>query len=81
MNDVLFMEDDDKGKEVFRKWFNYVGELRSFFPSASILALSATCTKKFSRRVSKILNISSDAVILYGPPKFVVEFIQEIGRV
>lgn len=62
MNNVFYRGDDDNGKEAFRRWFHYVGELQSFFPCASILALSVTCMKKVSRRVSKILNISDDAV-------------------
>ncbi|XP_069121025.1 ATP-dependent DNA helicase RecQ-like isoform X2 [Argopecten irradians] len=40
--------DDDDGtqKRAFRKWFASVGELRSLFPAATVLALSATCTVK-----------------------------------
>lgn len=30
-------------KEAFRKWFGNIGELRSLFPAATVLALSATC--------------------------------------
>lgn len=38
--------DDSDEYLVFRKWFRHVGELRSLFPSAPVLALSATCTNK-----------------------------------
>lgn len=51
---------EEEGKQAFRKWFSYIGELRSLFPKASVLALSATCTKKISRRVSKILQLDAD---------------------
>lgn len=34
-------EKDDDDRNAFRKWFSYIGELRSIFPSASVLALSA----------------------------------------
>lgn len=51
---------EEEGKQAFRKWFSHIGELRSLFPKASVLALSATCTKKISRRVSKILQLGTD---------------------
>ena len=51
---------EEEGKQAFRKWFSHIGELRSLFPKASILALSATCTKKISKRVSKILQLPFD---------------------
>ena len=67
---LLYRGDDENGREAFRRWFHHVGELRSLFPSASVLALSATCTKKVSKRVLKILNISEDAVqIAVSPDK------------
>ena len=34
-----------------------MGELRSLFPSASVLALSATCSNKIRTRVLKVLNL------------------------
>ncbi|XP_048747213.2 probable ATP-dependent DNA helicase RecS [Ostrea edulis] len=52
----------DEKKEAFRKWFGDIGELRSLFPRASILALSATCTKKISRRVYKVLDLGVDTI-------------------
>lgn len=54
-------EDEAGGKEAFRKWFSYIGELRSIYPKASVLALS-TCTKKISKRVAKVLQFSSDCL-------------------
>ena len=60
---LLYRGDDENGREAFRRWFHHVGELRSLFPAASVLALSATCTKKVSKRVlKKMLSISEDAV-------------------
>ena len=35
---------DATDKTAFRKWFSYIGELRSICPSATFLALSDTCT-------------------------------------
>ncbi|XP_078310160.1 ATP-dependent DNA helicase RecQ-like [Crassostrea virginica] len=49
-------EKDEEDRQAFRKWFSYLGELRSVFPEASLLALSATCTRKISKRVKKVLN-------------------------
>lgn len=57
---VLSYRGEEEGKQAFRKWFSHIGELRSLFPKASVLALSATCTKKISRRVSKILQLGTD---------------------
>ena len=58
-------------EKAFRRWFHHVGELRSLFPSASVLALGATCTKKVSKIVlKKILSLSEDAVqIAVSPDK------------
>ena len=50
---------DATHKTAFRKWFSYIGELRSICPSATFLALSATCTLKIRQRVLKILNMKS----------------------
>lgn len=61
-------EKDDDDRNAFRKWFSYVGELRSIFPSASVLALSATCTHKICRRVRKVLNLKDDATEIRLPP-------------
>ena len=57
---MYICRDEEEGKQAFRKWFSHIGELRSLFPKASILALSATCTKKISKRVSKILQLPFD---------------------
>ncbi|XP_053388901.1 bifunctional 3'-5' exonuclease/ATP-dependent helicase WRN-like [Mercenaria mercenaria] len=59
--------EDDTGK-AFRKWFSHLGELRSFFPSASILALSATCKKSHYKKVMKTLNMKGDTVIVKVSP-------------
>ncbi|XP_048777465.1 probable ATP-dependent DNA helicase RecS [Ostrea edulis] len=50
-------DDETEEQDAFRKWFRYVGELRAIFPHASVLALSATCTNKIKKQVSKILNL------------------------
>ncbi|OWF35276.1 ATP-dependent DNA helicase RecS [Mizuhopecten yessoensis] len=55
-------ENKEEDKKAFRKWFSYIGEVRSLFPDASMLAPSATCTKKISRRVSKVLQMDDDLV-------------------
>ncbi|XP_061190292.1 probable ATP-dependent DNA helicase RecS [Saccostrea echinata] len=61
---------EEEGKQAFRKWFSHIGELRSIHPKASILALSATCTKKISKRVSKILELQADTIeIRISPDK------------
>lgn len=38
------LEDDEQ--LAFRKWFRHIVELRSMFPSANLLAVSATCNKE-----------------------------------
>lgn len=48
-------QEEDKA---FRKWFRHVGELRSLFPSAAMLALSATCTKKMLHKVTDALQLT-----------------------
>lgn len=52
--------DDSDEYLVFRKWFRHVGELRSLFPSAPVLALSATCTNKIKKRVMKVMGLKEN---------------------
>ena len=60
--------DGKEKKEAFRKWFGHIGELRSMFPKASVLALSATCTLKVRKRVMKILNLKPETVKITVSP-------------
>ena len=62
-------EDTQEEEDVFRKWFRYVGELRSFHPKATVLALSATCTLRIQKRVMTVLNLhkSSTKIIMRSP--------------
>ncbi|XP_053390806.1 bifunctional 3'-5' exonuclease/ATP-dependent helicase WRN-like [Mercenaria mercenaria] len=64
---ITSWDEDDTGK-AFRKWFSHLWELRSFFPSASILALSATCKKSHYKKVMKTLNMKGDTVIVKVSP-------------
>lgn len=43
-------DEIDEEEAVFRKWFRHVGEFRSLHPSATVLALSATCTKTIKKK-------------------------------
>ncbi|XP_078321868.1 bifunctional 3'-5' exonuclease/ATP-dependent helicase WRN-like [Crassostrea virginica] len=49
---------DKKEEEAFRRWFRHIGELRSLFPAAAMLALSATCTQKMLKKILKVLNMT-----------------------
>ena len=53
-------DDETEEHEAFRKWFRYVGELRAIFPDAAVLALSATCTNRIKKHVSKVLNLRQE---------------------
>lgn len=67
---MFYRGQSEDGKEAFRKWFGHFGELRSFFPNANVLALSATCTKKTAKRVKKCLNLSDKSLeIIVSPDK------------
>lgn len=67
---MFYRGQSEDGKEAFRKWFGHVGELRSLFPNANVLALSATCTKKTAKRVKKCLNLSDKSLeIIVSPDK------------
>ncbi|KAK6168271.1 hypothetical protein SNE40_022132 [Patella caerulea] len=69
-------EDEDHQKAAFRKWFSYIGELRSLFPQASVLALSATCTKKIRKRVVKVLSMKEDYTeVVLSPNKSNIKLI------
>ncbi|XP_062582012.1 probable ATP-dependent DNA helicase RecS [Saccostrea cucullata] len=60
--------DEDNQKKAFRKWFSHIGELRSLFPKASVVALSATCTLKIQHRVMKVLCLSPSTKVIKLPP-------------
>lgn len=59
-------EQDDE-KKVFRKWFRNIGELRSIFPSATLMALSATCTNAVRKRVLSVLGLEKATYISMSP--------------
>ncbi|XP_048739616.1 ATP-dependent DNA helicase RecQ-like [Ostrea edulis] len=62
-------------KQAFRKWFSHVGELRSLFPKASVIALSATSTVKIQKRVSKQLSFGPNTVeIVMSPNKANIKY-------
>lgn len=55
--------------DAFRKWFRHLGELRSMFPNAVLLALSATFTKTIKIRVLNVLGIDKKNVKFFRPNK------------
>ncbi|XP_056016380.1 ATP-dependent DNA helicase RecQ-like [Ostrea edulis] len=65
----------DKEDKVFRKWFRRVGEIRSYFPEASLLALSATCTKTIKKRVIEVLGLKDYTNITVSPNKENIKYI------
>lgn len=60
---------------MFRKWFRRVGEIRSYFPEASLLALSATCTKTIKKRVIEVLGLKDYTNITVSPNKENIKYI------
>lgn len=48
----------------FRKWFRHIGELRSMFPSANVLAVSATCNKEIRPTVMKEVKLQKESTKL-----------------
>ncbi|KAK3107695.1 hypothetical protein FSP39_020128 [Pinctada imbricata] len=76
-------ERERDGKEAFWKWFGCVGELRSLLPSATVLALSATCTNQVKRRVMKALALKPETLQIAISPnrpniKLTVERISKV---
>ncbi|XP_062586322.1 putative ATP-dependent DNA helicase Q1 [Saccostrea cucullata] len=62
-------------KQAFRKWFSHIGELRSLFPKASVVALSATSTVKIQKRVAKELSLGPNTVqIVMSPNKSNIKY-------
>ncbi|XP_069102081.1 ATP-dependent DNA helicase RecQ-like [Argopecten irradians] len=71
-------DDKEQRKKAFRKWFGELGELRSLFPNATLLALSATCTLKVQQRVMKAVMFRHNYTYVYVSPdkrniKFVIK--------
>ena len=60
----------------FRKWFRHLGELRSIFPTANLLALSATCTKTVRRSIMNELGLlkGSATLIIRSPDKSNIKY-------
>lgn len=55
---MFYRGQSEDGKEVFRKWFGYVGELRLLFLNVNVLVLSVICMKKIVKCVKKCFNFS-----------------------
>lgn len=60
----------------FRKWFRHIGELRSSFPSANLLAVSATCNKEIRWTVMKELGLQKESttMIIRSPDKSNIKY-------
>lgn len=67
--------DKDKEDKVFRKWFRGIGELRSIFPEANVLAMSATCTLPVRHRVLSILNMSNATTFEMSPNRVNIKYV------
>ncbi|XP_056003745.1 uncharacterized protein LOC125667544 [Ostrea edulis] len=65
----------DKEDKVFRKWFRLVGEIRSYFPEASLFALNMTCTKTIKNRVIKVLGLKDYTNITVSGNKENIKYI------
>jgi superfamily II DNA helicase RecQ len=50
----------DDEESAFRRWFRHIGELRSMFPSANLLAVSATCSKTVRQTIMKEFGFNKD---------------------
>ena len=54
-------------EKAFRKYFRYIGTLRSVFSEATVLALSATCTLKMKKQIIKSLNLNDPKIVELSP--------------
>ncbi|CAC5410391.1 unnamed protein product [Mytilus coruscus] len=59
---VAVGEQDEE--TAFRKWFRHIGKLRSMFPKACLLALSATCTNSMRKSVMRELHMQEDSTTI-----------------
>lgn len=57
-------EKDDDDRNVFRKWFSYVGECFIFL-FVLVLVLSVICIYIICRRVCKVLNLKDDVIEIW----------------
>lgn len=57
-------EKDDDDRNVFRKWFSYVGECFIFL-FVLVLVLSVICIYNICRRVCKVLNLKDDVIEIW----------------
>ncbi|XP_033752385.1 ATP-dependent DNA helicase Q1-like [Pecten maximus] len=68
--------EKDEERNTFRKWFRHVGELRSLFPEAAMLALSATCTKQILTRVVSVLGMDDcETFITVSPNRENIKYV------
>lgn len=74
---------EQEEETAFRKWFRHIGELRSMFTTANLLALSATCTTTMRKRVMRELHMHKDltTIISKSPNKPNIKFcVQKIDN-
>ena len=63
-----------ESEKIFRRWFRHLGELRSIFPEACMLALSATCTNSILQEVLSALSMESANRIIVSPDKSNIKY-------
>ena len=64
----------NESEKIFRRWFRHLGELRSIFPEACMLALSATCTNSILQEVLSALSMESANRIIVSPDKSNIKY-------
>lgn len=61
-------------EKVFRRWFCHLGEVRSIFPEAAMLALSATGTNEILQEVVQALSMEDAKRIIISPEKSNIKY-------
>lgn len=66
----------DNEECAFRRWFRHIGDLRSMFPSANLLDVSANCYKTVRRTIMKELGFNKDStsLIVRSPDKSNIKY-------
>lgn len=57
-----------KEDEPFRKWFSCIGELRSLIPSVPLLAITATVSTSWRRRIKRKLSMGKNCIEVVQNP-------------
>lgn len=69
VNIIILRGQGDKRTKAFREKFAHLGDLRSFCPDITYIALTATATRSVQQEVCNLLQMNDPVIIRESPEK------------